>query len=206
MPCWTLALAAALWLGAAGGGFGVLYAYGFKPGEAAAATPRWPENCALQRTSGQPTLIIFAHPHCPCTRATLENLSHAMLLVDQPLTTFVVFVRPAGVPTDWERTDLWSTASAIPGAQVLLDDGGALAGQFHAVTSGQALLFGRDGELMFRGGITESRGHAGNSLGVESILASLHGRVPPCDHTAVFGCQLIADSSDAAACEAPCTK
>jgi hypothetical protein len=88
------------------------------------------------------------------------------------------------------KSDLYKSASRIPGVRVLSDRDGVVARQFGARTSGQALLYSAAGHLVFNGGITAARGHVGPNDGVDSILALLNGS-PPLRHAMpVFGCTL----------------
>jgi hypothetical protein len=106
------------------------------------------------------------------------------------LAAHVLFYRPANAPADWEKTDLWRRAAAIPGARVYRDDDGVLARTFGAVTSGQVLLYHRDGRLLFSGGITNARGHAGASAGTEAIVSLLTKGTAGRTETPVYGCPL----------------
>jgi hypothetical protein len=100
---------------------------------------------------------------------------------------------PFGQRNDrWVQSDLWVTASSIPGVHVLRDVDGADARRFGAWTSGQTLLYDAQGRLRFSGGITDARGHEGDNAGrasLESIL--FHGETPAA-RTSVFGCGLFA--------------
>ncbi len=138
------------------------------------------------------TLVMIAHPRCPCTRATLGELARLMAKAQGRLKTYVLFIRPEGSPVDWEKTDLWAEASAIPGVTVLVDDQGAEAERFQAATSGQNLLYSPEGKLLFSGGITFSRGHEGDNAGSGTILSILNGNEAPQSETPVFGCPLFA--------------
>lgn len=60
----------------------------------------------------------------------------------------------------------------VPGARIFRDDG-TEAARFGAHTSGQVLVYGRDGRLTFSGGITPSRGHEGDSRGADLALRAL---------------------------------
>ena len=62
------------------------------------------------------------------------------------LKAFVLFVKPRGMPKDWDRTDLWQSASAIPGVTVLNDDDGAEAMRFGAHVSGQVMVYDKEGK------------------------------------------------------------
>jgi hypothetical protein len=99
------------------------------------------------------------------------------------------------VPSGWERTDLWTRAAAIPGVHALSDARGAEAARFGAIASGQTMLYSASGELLFRGGITVSRGHSGDNAGRSAIVALLHQESPVQTATPVFGCSIVNGSS-----------
>jgi hypothetical protein len=102
----------------------------------------------------------------------------------------VFFYAPSTEAADWDRTDLWRDASAIPGVRAAEDRDGAAARLFGAFTSGETLLFGTDGRLAFHGGITPARGHAGDSSGRDAILNLLAGRPAARASAPVFGCSI----------------
>jgi hypothetical protein len=168
----------------------VVTRYTATPGAAAAAGPLWPDGSRLVRDDGVPTLLLFAHPQCPCTRASVGELSAVIARCPDKATVRVLFWGPPGAGSDWFRTDLWNDASALPGVDVVADPGGVEARRFRAATSGQVLLYDGAGRLVFRGGITAGRGHAGASAGRDSVVAFLlHGTVPA-ESTPVFGCSI----------------
>jgi hypothetical protein len=102
----------------------------------------------------------------------------------------VLFVKPAGAGTDWDDTELRRSAAAIPGVTVLTDENGTEAARFGAETSGHTLVFDRNGTLLFSGGITASRGHAGENAGESAVLAALTQQRIMRDRTPVYGCSL----------------
>jgi hypothetical protein len=164
--------------------------YGGSPGTSQAAPPQWPVESSIHLSERGATLIIFAHPHCPCTRASLGELEEIVARSGSTVTTSVVFLKPVGSDDSWDRTDLVQTAAAIPGVHVIHDLDGAEARLFGATTSGQALLFNARGELLFNGGITQARGHAGDNAGRFAIESCLANRAPACLQTPVFGCPI----------------
>ena len=183
-------MAVAIWLAATGVGMHVLASHAGTPGTPATPPATWPAGSRLGRESGRPTLVLVAHPRCPCTRASLWELARLMPRLAGRVAVRVLFVRPAGVESAWEETDLWSSAVDILGVQVLRDDAGMEARRFGAFTSGQVLLYGADGALVFSGGLTPSRGHMGDSAGRWAILTLVTGGAPA-PSTAVFGCALF---------------
>ena len=185
----------AVWLSVVGFGTFYLYRYENTPGNGAVTTHHehpafFPSQSRIKRDERQPTLVVFAHPHCPCTRATIQELSKLMTEVRGRLSARVLFVKPAGFSGDWAETDLWKNAAAIPGVEVALDDEGGEATLFGAETSGSTLLFDAGGTLRFRGGITASRGHEGDNAGRRSIIDFVTKDAAEREETFVFGCPL----------------
>ena len=184
-----------LWLAAAGSGLWVLWAYENRPGVSADAPSVWPAHTGLERAPDRPTLIVVAHPHCTCTRATIGELAEILGRARVRPRTYVLFLRPRGFDAGWEQTDLWRAAARLPDVSVILDHEGAIAGRLGSATSGQTLLYGIDGSLLFSGGITGARGHAGDNAGRAAVLAHLDRQAPqPAAATRVFGCSLFADA------------
>lgn len=107
----------------------------------------------------------------------------------------VLFLKPHGTTEDWAKTDLWRHASAIPGVMVHGDDDGTEASRFHSETSGHTMLYDQNGRLMFQGGITLSRGHAGDNPGRSALASLLEHKSSNEVTTAVFGCSLLASKA-----------
>lgn len=185
-------LFAITWIAAVAFGLGVLFQYENTPGRVGAVSPAWPET-QIERATDRPTLVMLAHPHCPCTAASVGELAHIMARLQGRVAAYVLFVKPKGSGRDWEDTNLRRDAEAIPGVKVVIDPDGVEAHRFGAETSGHTLLFGADGRLIFSGGITASRGHAGDNVGESAIIALLNHQIPARAQTRVFGCAL-ADS------------
>jgi hypothetical protein len=198
-----IALTTAAWLMLIGAGIAVLDAYSNKFGTVGDIPMEWPADLELRRAKDQPTLILIAHPRCPCTRAALGEIDALLAQKRTPLQVHVIFALPPGVKEDWGDTDLWRTASRLRGVEVHRDPGGTIARRLGAQTSGQVLLYDPEGDLVFRGGITVARGHAGDNPGRTAILESLasgHSGAPI--RTPVFGCSISAPETltDCAAC------
>jgi hypothetical protein len=180
-----------VWLAAAAAGLWVLWRYDNTPGIAAHAPEEWPARSALARATDRPTLVMLAHPHCTCTRASMGELAEAIARARTRPKTYVLFMTPKGFEEGWEQTDLWRTAAALPGVTVVRDDEGRAAKHFGAVTSGQTVLYDADGSLVFSGGITGARAHAGDNLGRRSLVALLNREPAARSGTNVFGCPLF---------------
>jgi hypothetical protein len=177
-------------------GLRILFAYESKPGTIAAVPTEWPSASQIERLTDRPTLIMLAHPCCPCTRASVAELAQLMARVQGKVYVYVLFLMPEPIGADWKNTDLRRSAARIPGVKVLSDIDGIEARRFGAETSGHTLLFDRDGRLLFSGGITESRGHAGENVGERAIEALVNNQSPTRTATFVFGCALANHSPE----------
>jgi hypothetical protein len=188
--------AVCLWLAVVCLGLGWLWSYNQAAGAPAHPPETWPKETSVAPDSTKFTLVILAHPQCPCTRATVEELSKLMTNCKGRISAYVLFAIPQGAPSDWYKTDLWSSAAMIPGVTTIVDPDGRNASRFGAQTSGQVVFYDRDGELRFRGGITQARGHVGDNAGRSAIEAIVNNGQTQIDHTVVFGCPLFNPESE----------
>jgi hypothetical protein len=106
------------------------------------------------------------------------------------LVTHVLFIRPSVVSDSWVNTDLWSTASTIPGVKILIDREGVEASHFGAFTSGQVALYDQKGCLVYSGGITGARGHRGDNPGEQAVIAAVNQGARSLRQSSVYGCPL----------------
>lgn len=188
-------------------GLGALWLYAISPGTSGQIAQRWPSASSQHWDESRPTLLVFAHPKCPCTRATIDELAWIMTRCSDRVTCRIYFMQPENESGEWAKTATWKAASAIRGVEVHLDPENLEASAFGAETSGHAMLFDTAGELMFQGGITPSRGHRGDNVGCDQIVAlvrdgNMSQEVATRDEsreaipvTDVFGCPLSNESS-----------
>jgi hypothetical protein len=184
-------LLTSVWLMAVSVGVGALWAYDYTPGGDTSVLSSWPLQSGIPHDPSQPTLIMFAHPKCPCTRASIGELMTLMTHCQNQVKVCVAFFRPKGSGEDWLNTDLWRSAEAIPGVVVRVDEEGNEARCFHVTTSGHVVLYDAHGKLLFSGGITSSRGHSGDNAGYSAIMQLLHRGLAAKTETPVFGCSLL---------------
>jgi hypothetical protein len=182
--------AVALWIVAVGTGLFQLWDYSAAPGRAGTPAVDWPAGSQVHLVPGHANLIMFAHPHCPCTRASLDELAKLMTQCRGLVNVQVLFLKPHSEVDDWEKTDLWRSASEIPDVSVAADDKGREHARFGVETSGHVLLYDAAGKLIFSGGITPSRGHSGDNTGRDAVVRLLRHGGEERMKTPVFGCPL----------------
>lgn len=172
----------------------VIVIYESRAGDAGEVPSQWPEQKLIALDANRDTLVMFAHPQCPCTRASMEELNQLLARSGKNVAAHVVFLRPEKFPLDWTQAELWKTASTIPGLAIHEDIDGATANQFGAETSGSVVLYNPQGRLLFHGGITSGRGHIGDNVGEGTIIALLNGGDTSVKQTPVYGCSLNGES------------
>jgi hypothetical protein len=178
------------WVGGLAYGVQRLWAYKSTPGATAAAPATWPGSPRITPVPGRTTLVMFVHPMCSCTRASLSELTNILQQSAGRVDAWVLVLRPQGAVEGWEHNGTWDAARRLQGVQVVLDEDGNEAERFHASTSGQVVLYDAAGDLQFSGGITGARGHVGANAGEARVVSLLNeGTADRHDH-AVFGCGL----------------
>jgi hypothetical protein len=182
-----------VWLTAVGGGFVVLLRYQNASGTVGPTPSHWPALAQMPLDHDRPTMILFAHPKCPCTQASIEELNRILAQCSGKVVTHVLFFKPAGFLDSWVRSGLWTSAAAIPGVAVRADPDGALARLFGAETSGYLVLYDPHGRLLFNGGITGGRGHAGDNAGENAVVSLLTRQPAALTQTPVYGCSLLGE-------------
>jgi hypothetical protein len=181
-----------VWLAAVSTGAVVLLNFENAPGRSGQTPQQWPADSPITLDPARSTLLLFVHPRCPCTRASIGELNRLLTHCEGRVAAHVVYLKPASVPDDWTQTDSLRNAAMIPNVSVFADLNGALASRFGAETSGYAVLFDNQGRQLFKGGITAARGHSGDNAGANAIVSLVAGQKTDFGQTPVFGCSLMA--------------
>lgn len=154
-------------------------AYGFEVDDSnlAHSASTWPSDSSLPFASDRSTLLLFLHPQCPCSRATLVELEKILesttALTNAPPRTLVVASVPRNAGNRWTDSPLNKRAGQLPNADLYVDVDGIETDRFGVTTSGTVMLFAPQGKRTFSGGITISRGHEGRSVGGELLQERL---------------------------------
>jgi hypothetical protein len=169
----------------------LMLAYANSAGPAGSPPAHWPQSSQVPLNGKLPTLVMFVHPQCPCSRASVGELALLMAHCQQRVDAHVLFLQPRGMPSDWAQTDLWKEAERIPGVSVQPDQEGREARLFDVATSGDTALYDARGVLLFHGGISIARGHSGDNPGRDAMQALVLGTAAERTNTPVFGCSLF---------------
>jgi hypothetical protein len=172
------------------------------PGAQFAAPAHWPGEILLSRTAGLPLLLVFVHPRCSCTPATLRQLDSmlqstqaavqvALVVYGSKTVSSKAFSPDASNPEAPISEPAISSSLLHVQSQVVPDPGGLLARRFGAATSGEIVLYAADGHLLFQGGITPMRSQVGAGPGADALSNALTTGAAQFRHASVFGCPIF---------------
>jgi hypothetical protein len=168
----------------------ILEAYAASPGAAVQPVSSWPEGSVIPLDGRRPTLVMFLHPFCPCSRASVDELTELLARGGDRVAAHVVILRTGSRKLETgPRID--GSLRGLPGLATWDDEGGKLARRFGVLTSGHVLLYDPLGRLLFSGGITPARGHRGDNFGRSAVLAELFGEPADRCRAPAFGCPLF---------------
>ncbi|HYK05518.1 MAG TPA: RedB protein [Thermoanaerobaculia bacterium] len=184
----TIVVAALVWTATIGAAFSAIRRFETTPGAAAKTGPSWPDASTVPRQRGEWSLVMLVHPHCSCSRASVQELE-AILEKSPSVQPYVLVYRPADFQAGWERGAVLDAASRLRRAKVIIDENGREAKRFGGFTSGQTLLYDRQGRLRFAGGITSLRGHSGINSGRVDVIRIASSGIGTGEHP-VFGCAI----------------
>ena len=187
----TLAFFAAglIWVATIAAAYEAIRRFETTPGLPASAPRVWPANSSVPRTAGKWSLVMLVHPHCSCSRASVQELGEIVEKARRDVQTTVLVYRPHEMKEGWEKTQVYDGATRVRRARVQLDVDGNEAKIFGGFTSGQAFLYDGEGRLRFAGGVTSLRGHAGLNRGRADLIRIANQRNGSGSHP-VFGCAI----------------
>lgn len=191
-----LVIAGLLWAATVGAMYRTVRRFETTPGRAAAAQASWPAESTIARPEGAWTLVTLIHPHCSCSRATVEELELILEKAPPSVRSIVLVYRPSEFSPKWQNTEVVRAAHRLPRTRVVTDLDAHEARLFGGFTSGQTFLYDGDGRLRFFGGVTALRGHAGLNSGVAAVVRIAKSGSGQGSHP-VFGCAIVSHSEGA---------
>ena len=174
----------------------LLLNYEARPGFDASPPQTWPADTQLQLAASGPTVLMFAHPHCPCTRASFNELQQVVSMCSDLAEFRLVAYHPSAANDEWADSPILKKADIVPQVSTSWDPDGMESRRFRIRTSGHVVAYTEDGSLVFSGGITASRGHEGMNLGRRCLTDCLRSdlrlasRLRPAEYP-VYGCSLV---------------
>ena len=148
----------------------------------------WPDDKATN--SAQKTLLLFYHPHCPCTKSAIRNLERLCVRFAGHAHIVAFGFCPDDEADSWIASGTTSTLKRLE-ARVIVDRNAEQCSAFGVKTSGHFLLYGGNGDLLFSGGITPGRGHEGSTHAASDLLQQvIGGQSNATKHWPVYGCPI----------------
>jgi len=155
---------------------------------------QWPADSEIVRPDDLATILLFLHPKCPCSRASLTELERLTASLEgqraRDAKLIVVVTTPESPSGEWLKTATVARASRLRNGTLFVDRGGVEAKRFGAVTSGLVMLYDGKGTCRYAGGVTIARGHEGENGGRLSLLKILEGDLTAPAKFPAFGCRL----------------
>ncbi|MBN22135.1 MAG: hypothetical protein CL678_12715 [Bdellovibrionaceae bacterium] len=185
-----------VWITGASYGFFTLWDYENTPGLPGEPPKNWPKASSVKLSAKTPTLLMFLHPRCPCSEASIEELARLYSHIKEKVKSTLIFYKPQKFNHDWVKSDLWDNAHRIPNATVTIDSENKMINLFNPKTSGQVYLYNKEGTLIYSGGITGGRGHAGDNLGSKIIREYILNNKIIKQEAFVFGCSLFHEGQE----------
>jgi len=145
-----------VWTGLVLSGLTGLSLYSHTPNVEHLRQTEWNEVLLGPRSEGY-TLIYLLHPQCPCTLASNFEIQR-ILQREYPDLNILTIIRTND-----------TTISSPIGGDILYDANGYLSRTLGINTSGHVILYNSEGNAIYSGGVTPSRGHRGNSFGGHSL-------------------------------------
>lgn len=158
--------------------------------------PRDRSDVTLMPAAGRSQLLVFLHPFCPCSSATVSELARLAPSVRHRADICVCFASVRSEDVISSSTQLRDRVAEIPGVRFIDDHDNQLAEALGVTTSGHTVLYDADGVLRFSGGLTSGRGHEGASPSQAALLRRLSDRdAQSAAEFCTFGCPLRSELS-----------
>jgi hypothetical protein len=129
--------------------------------------------------------------------AELERLP-VLVPVDALPNVCVVAAAPRSSGDQWWSTPFLDRAAKLPNACLVRDSGGVETTLFGARISGTVLLFDSKGNRLYAGGVTMSRGHAGDNVGLQAVTDLLVNHDASVSSIPPLGCDMVRERREPA--------
>ncbi len=183
-----------VWILAAGTGSALLWKHALTPAPLPRLPPVLPSVPGLEtHAAGLPTLLVFLHPLCPCSEASFSELLKVARAAQGRARILVLMYEPEAKPVDWKDSKLARRVRASQEVHWMEDTTGRIAAQFGVEASGTAVLYDKEGALVYGGGLTWARGHEGENAGVDAMIEFIVKGKTSLRARPVFGCKILAD-------------
>ena len=111
-------------------GFSLIVSHNFATGNVSSAPIEWPDGINLESDANHPTLLVFIHPQCPCSSATIGELERLLADVNQQVKCTILMVCPSDHVDQWMKSKNTERSKSIEGVQIVVDVDGTTAAKF----------------------------------------------------------------------------
>lgn len=173
-----------------------MFQHEYTPGAQEPAPQQLPADLEKQFGASEKklTLVMAVHPDCPCTSASIEQLDRFLALHEKDTRAIALFWtdRSGNPPSNsLENNSYWQRLQKLDAVSLMKDPEGKTAESLGSLVSGTVTAYDAEGKLVFQGGLTATRGHAGPSPALDALNAILAGKpIPEISTTMSFGCSL----------------
>jgi hypothetical protein len=169
-----------------------LFNFSTTPGAQLAAPAHWPREIPSPSVNSHaPLLLVFVHPRCSCTPATLQQLDQILSSTHTTVQVVLVVYRSKAISQETSSATSEPAKYLHVPAQIVPDTNGLLARRFGAATSGEIVLYAAGGNLLFQGGLTPMRAQPGDSAGASALRNALATGATQAKVATVFGCPIF---------------
>ena len=174
--------------------------YASRPGQSGNVVHDWDQVApvlagTIQADESTAKLMMFYHPHCPCTQSAVWNLRQLISKSPATVRLHAIAYCPADRADDWIESSLTDSLRMTQNSSVTIDRDGAISKRLGAMTSGHVLLYDTRGKLSFSGGITSRRAHEGGCDSLNDLLDKLRAPSMTFDSWPVYGCPIVVDDA-----------
>lgn len=182
-----------IWIAIVATGVARFHQYERAPGSQRPVPGLWPDASEIHLNENAFTVVMFAHPRCPCTISSLDEFKALRSCL--PGRFEIRFWMPENADKNWTDAPLCQRAQGIPNISVNPDINGIEARRFSALTSGHVVVFRPDRSCAYSGGLTTGRGQSNAGLSGFRVCAILKEQGLGRSNPPVFGCPLF-DAND----------
>ncbi len=172
-------------------GFALLTDYSTRPGPESDVLLRISsdELPGIQSTDGDsPTIILFYHPKCPCTFATIRCLERLSTNFRTQPQIHAFAYRPQDESDTWIDSRSTRVLRNLEDIRIHPDIDGERFRRFGVRVSGHILIYDKNCDLTFSGGITPFRSHEGDCRASQQFVRCANDEIDECTRWPVFGC------------------
>ena len=98
-----------------------LWRHTWTPGSVGDAPSDWPVASRIPRATDAYTMLLFAHPQCPCVRTSLDELARVVGEHPENVRPVVVIYHPTRQGAEWSNEFQREVADQAPSA-LIVDD------------------------------------------------------------------------------------